>query len=102
MLVCWANVGKSPPCHITLLEVAHSENVDIICAQEPYSRTGTKTSTHPGYDTIPPVDSWDEPSKWETERPRVMTYVRKGVGIKFTPKRATPHPDRLWTSVNGI
>src|SRR4051812_2916830 len=87
--VCWANVGKSTPCHITILHVAFTEKMDVICVQEPASYPGTKTQNPPGYDCFAPVDSWDsvDPEQREAERPRVMTYIRKGAGLRTQQRR---------------
>ena len=57
--VCWANVGKGAPSHITILQTAFTENMDVVCIQEPYTHPGTKTQNHPGFDCYAPVDSWD-------------------------------------------
>src|SRR5438045_2119098 len=84
--VCWANVGKSTPCHIMILHVAFTEKMDVICVQEPASYPGTKTQNHPGYDCFAPVDSWDsmDPEQHEAKRPHVMTYIWKGAGLHVT------------------
>jgi hypothetical protein len=82
--VCWANVGRGMPHHVTLLQVAYMQGIDVVCVQEPYTAPGTKTQNHPSYDCYAPIDSWDSTSEAQREakRPRVMTYVRKGVGLK--------------------
>ena len=87
--VCWADVGKRAPCHITVLQIAFTEKMDVVCVQEPFSFPGTRTQNHPGYDCYAPVDSWDsiDPEQREAERPRVMTYVRKGAGLKTQQRR---------------
>ena len=89
--VCWANVGKNSSSHITILQAAFTENVDVVCIQEPYTHPGTKTQNHPGFDCYAPVDSWDseDPTQREAERPRVMTYVRKGAGLRTQQRRPT-------------
>lgn len=101
--VCWANVGKNSPSHITILQAAFTENVDVVCIQEPYTHPGTKTQNHPGFDCYAPVDSWDseDPTQREAERPRVMTYVRKGAGLRTQQRRPTNSRDLLWIDVNG-
>src|SRR5207248_8498823 len=81
------------------------KQLDILCVQEPFTCRGTRTSTHPGFTHHPPVDSWGEtgrPGDWETQRPRVMTYIRKGAGLNYTPRRSLQDRDLLWTDVNGI
>jgi ribonuclease HI len=101
--VCWANVGKSLPYHITILQTAFTEMVDVVCLQEPYTHPGTKTQNHPGYECYTPVDSWDstDPDQREAERPRVMTYVRKGAGLRVQQRRPIHCRDLLWTDVNS-
>ena len=101
--VCWANVAKNTSCHITILHVAFTEKMDVICVQEPASYPGTKTQNHPGYDCYAPVDSWDstDPEQREAERPRVMTYIRKGAGLRTQQRRPIHCRDLLWTDVNG-
>jgi ribonuclease HI len=102
--VCWANVGKRAPCHITILQIAFTEKMDVVCVQEPFSFPGTRTQNHPGYDCYAPVDSWDsiDPEQREAERPRVMTYVRKGAGLKTQQRRPIQCRDLLWVDVNGF
>ncbi|KAF7134040.1 hypothetical protein CNMCM5793_005620 [Aspergillus hiratsukae] len=56
--VCWVNVGRSSPCHITALELAFEHKCDVICIQEPFTFPGMKTSYHPGYECYAPVDAW--------------------------------------------
>ena len=101
--VCWANVGRGIPHHVTLLQVAYMQGMDVICIQEPYTAPGTKTQNHPSYDCYMPVDSWDsiEEVLHEAERPRIMTYVHKGAGLKTQQRRPMQSRDLLWTDVNG-
>jgi hypothetical protein len=102
--VYWANTGKSAPCHITALHLAFSKKMDVVCIQEPFTFPGSKTQNHPGYDCYAPVDSWDSTNaeRREEERPRVMTYVRKGAGLKTQQRRTTASCDMLWIDVNGF
>ena len=101
--VCWANVGKGAPSHITILQTAFTENIDVVCIQEPYTHPGTKTQNHPGFDCYAPVDSWDseDPIQREAERPRVMTYIRKGAGLRTQQRRPIHSRDLLWIDVNS-
>src|SRR5438045_2977994 len=101
--VCWANVGKNTPCHITILQIAFTGKMDVICVQEPSTYPGTKTQNHPGYDCYAPVDTWESvnPEQREAERPRVMTYVRKGAGLRTQQRRPIHSRDMLWIDVNG-
>lgn len=102
--VCWANVGKNSPHHTTALQVSFAEQIDIVCIQEPWTYPGTKTQNHPGYDCYAPVDSWDQehPELREAERPRVLTYVRKGAGLRTQQRRSVNSRDLLWIDVNGF
>src|SRR5437667_12513718 len=97
--VCWANVAKNTSCHITILHVAFTEKMDVICVQEPASYPGTKTQNHPGYDCYAPVDSWasTDPDHPEAERPRVMTYIRKGAAFRTQQRRPIHCRDVLST-----
>jgi hypothetical protein len=101
--VCWANTGKGMPSHTTILHVAATEKMDVVCIQEPWTYPGTKTQSHPGYDCYAPVDSWDseDPEQREAERPRVMTYVRKVTGLLTQQRRLMHSRDMLWLDVNG-
>ena len=101
--VCWANVGKGSTSHITILHVAFTEMMDVVCVQEPFTFPGTRTQNHPGFDCYAPVDAWndEDPDRREAERPRVMTYVRKGVGLKVQQRRPIHSRDLLWLDVNG-
>lgn len=99
--VCWANVGRSSPCHITILEKAWEQGIDVICVQEPFTAAETRTSTHPGYNLFAPVLAWDNPREQESERPRVMTYVRKGSNLRAQTTHPRISRDLLWVTVNG-
>lgn len=59
--IAWANVGKRPPAHTTLMQKCYEHKIDVIQVQEPWTARGTTTNTHPGYDTYAPIDSWDSP-----------------------------------------
>ena len=98
--IAWANVGRSSPCHISILEIAFQESIDVLCVQEPYTIAGTRTSRHPGFDHYAPVEAWDSPTRWESERPRVMTYVRKDAGLR-TKTGTYLHRDYLWLEIDG-
>ncbi|KAF2124101.1 hypothetical protein P153DRAFT_303231, partial [Dothidotthia symphoricarpi CBS 119687] len=75
--VCWANVGRSSPCHISILQIAYQEKIDVLCIQEPFTCSRSRTSTHPGFQHYAPIDQWDDLHRNEAGRPRVMTYIRK-------------------------
>ena len=38
--VCWANVGKGTPHHIAILHIAYTEQMDVVCIQEPATYNG--------------------------------------------------------------
>ena len=100
--VCWANVGRSSPCHITILEVAFQKGMDVVCVQEPFTCANSRTSTHPGFRHLAPISTWDTPSAPGSARPQVMTYVRKGYYLKLEARESLDHPDLVWTVVNGV
>jgi exonuclease III len=99
--VCWANVGKSSPCHIAILEIAFNQTIDVICVQEPFTCDHSRTSTHPGYKHYAPVDAWEDPATREAERPRVMTYIRKGAGLQVQQRESLNNRDLIWLNVGG-
>ena len=99
--ICWINTAKRSPCHIAALEIAWQQQMDVICVQEPFTAPGTKTSTHPGYTHYAPVTNWDNPETRESERPRVMTYVRKGASLQAQIIHPRISRDLLWVRVNG-
>lgn len=76
------NVGKSGSAHDAALQLAFQSGADLILIQEPwifsdYSRRTTKT--HPSFLAFAPLPDW-------SDRPRVMTYTRKGRGLSpFQP-----------------
>ncbi|EDN10551.1 predicted protein [Histoplasma mississippiense (nom. inval.)] len=62
------------------------------------------------FNLIPQVDfgssspnRWEDtnPEQREEERPRVMTYVRKGSKTRAQQHRSVQSRDLLWVSVNG-
>jgi hypothetical protein len=96
--IAQCNVGKRPPAHTALLQLCFQEQVDVILAQEPWTGFGEKLllNNHPGYDTFSPVDHWDS----NDTRPRVLTYVWKGlVAQQLRPK---PTRDILCLSIQGF
>lgn len=103
LLICWANVGRSGPAHNTILNVALEEGVDVLCTQEPWTETGTKTQTNPAFHIYAPVDSWDWENLEQKElaRPRVLIYVKKSPDLKIQQRRPVQSRDLLWLDVNG-
>jgi len=57
LLIGWVNVGRIGPAHNTILNVALEEGVDVLCVQEPWTETSTKTQTNPAFLTYAPIDS---------------------------------------------
>ena len=100
--ICWANVGRSSPCHITILEAAFQKDMDVVCVQEPFTCANSRTSTHPGFRHLAPISTWDAPNALGATRPRVMTYIRKGYHLKLQARQSLDHPDLLWAVVNGV
>ena len=103
MLIVWVNVAKGNPKHSAALQSAYKEQADVVCIQEPWARTGTKTVNHPGYDSHAPTGGWDATDKetFERERPRVLIYTRKGAGLQVEPRLTMEDRDMMWVDVNG-
>src|ERR1700733_3382895 len=67
------NVGKGGPSHDIALQLAYKDDYDIILIQEPWiysDRTRRLTKKHQAYTCYSPTEDW-------TNRPRVLTYVKK-------------------------
>lgn len=94
------NVGKKPPAHTAFLELCWEDKVDVVLVQEPWIgyTDGMRINTHPGYVSYIPVDFWNS----KETRPRVMTYVRKGIRLKVQQQRPSQTRDLLWLKVNNI
>lgn len=100
--VLWANVARGDP-HDVVLNAGFSAGMDVLCIQEPWTGAGTKTKTHNAYDLYAPIPSWDKtgPGEHLAERPRVLTYVRKGSGLRTEQRQLMGSRDMLWIDVNG-
>ncbi|KAI1006659.1 hypothetical protein K3495_g1555, partial [Podosphaera aphanis] len=89
------NVGKGAVSHDLALAFAKEENFDVILIQEPYifsdrqRRISKKISA---YECFSPTNDW-------TKRPRVLTYLRKGVGDLLFLEITAPSGKKL-TIVN--
>ena len=81
------------------MHLSWKQRADIILVQEPWVSLDGKNrfNSHPGYDAYVPVDSWDSTQT----RPRVMTYVRKGRGIKVQQQRPWQSRDLLAIEADG-
>src|SRR3954469_24396132 len=77
-----ANVGRGGPAHDTALQLAHENNCQLVLIQEPFTfeptDLTTHTKSHPAYNCFTP------PSQWEP-RPRVLTYVARGISAFVSP-----------------
>lgn len=72
------------------LATAFEEKVDLLLLQEPYIFPVLQrqiTKRHPSYECFSPIDNWTIP-------PRVLTYLRKGVGLQAEQLRpiGNTHP----------
>jgi ribonuclease HI len=88
LTVLQINVGRGATTHELALSLANASFIDIILIQEPYvfsDRSRKITKFHSMYESFTPLDTWET-------RPRVMTYVRKGAGIRASQLR--PHISR--------
>ncbi|KAG0152996.1 hypothetical protein PDIDSM_1955 [Penicillium digitatum] len=85
-------------------QLAYESACDVVCIQEPYVSAPTKKTGHPAYDCYAPTDEWDssDPTSFESERPRVLTYVRKNSGLNAQQHRSSQDRDLLWVNVNGF
>ncbi|TIC95781.1 putative RNA-directed DNA polymerase from transposon BS [Colletotrichum higginsianum] len=83
-----ANVARRPLAHETALNLAYAAHVDILLLQEPAIRSEERrlTRCHPGFEIFTPVDNWIE------DRPRVLTYLRRGTGLRGVQTRPLPSP----------
>lgn len=95
--VCWVNVGRNSPNHITALQLAFERKIDVVCVQEPSTFAGSRTSTHPAYNHYSPVNSWDHED--DSTRPRVITYVLKSRMLKVEQREQIGSRDLLWIDV---
>ncbi|KAI0993546.1 hypothetical protein K3495_g14638, partial [Podosphaera aphanis] len=76
--------GATP--HEIALEFANEQKYDIILIQEPFisrDRQRRITKRISSYECFAPIDSWET-------RPRVLTYVRKGIGLQTYQLRPLP------------
>jgi ribonuclease HI len=98
--IAQGNVGKGSAQHTAFLQLCWVQKADIILVQEPWvSIDGQcKINTHPGYNTYVPVDSWSTTE----DRPRVMTYVRKGNRMDVQQLKPWQSRDLLAIEADGI
>ncbi|KAJ2900039.1 RNA-directed DNA polymerase from transposon X-element [Zalerion maritima] len=98
--IAQCNVGKVSPAHTAFLQLCWAEKIDIILVQEPWVSLEGRNffNSHPGYDAYVPVDNWDDLDN----RPRVITYVRKGDGLRALQKRPWATRDLLWVDQQNL
>ena len=83
------NVRKSGTSHELALATAFMERVDIVLIQEPYIYSDPQrriTKRHPAYECFTPIDNW-------STQPRVLTYLRKGIGLQAEQLMPIPSTD---------
>lgn len=86
------NVGKGATNHEIALNEAHHSSIDIILIQEPYisnDRPRRITKKHPNYEAFSPIVDWT------VIRPRVITYVKKNIGIRSEQAQSNISGDLL-------
>ncbi|RAL63687.1 hypothetical protein DID88_003730 [Monilinia fructigena] len=95
---------SDPPSDSNESIAEDEDELATLAPSKPWISTNSQTQNHPGYDCYSPVDSWiyDTPEDRESARPRVMTYIRKGAGLRVQQRRPIHSRDLLWTDVNGI
>lgn len=96
--VMQANVAKTGAFHDAALNRAWDARIDAVLLQEPWTTTrpGRRiTKTHPGYEAFSPLEDW-------TDRPRVITYIRKDPSLKGSQIHRHPNKDMLTILLNGI
>lgn len=84
------NVGRGAQSHEIAVNQAYLSDIDIILIQEPYifhDRSRRITKHHPGYHSFSPNLDWN------SHKPRVITYIRKGLGL---------HASQIYISSNDI
>ncbi|RAL61325.1 hypothetical protein DID88_009461 [Monilinia fructigena] len=93
----------NPFSNDVLLQLAYENGADVVCVQEPWSSPGTKTQNHPAYECYAPYDSWEaeEATEREAERPRTMSYIRRGAAVQAQQRRGERNRDVVWLEVNG-
>ena len=80
------NVRFTAEAQNTLLQLAETSGYDMVLIQEPntsLSATYNYTPTIRSYDLYPPVYTWS----CHDTRPRVLTFVRKGIPFRVHPMR---------------
>lgn len=94
------------------MEKCATGGIDIVNVQEPWCGHNTRTQTRGEFSILSPVHKLggNQPDVDRTKankelarnRPRVLTYILKGVRLSATKTRLSEGRDSLWMSVNGI
>lgn len=93
-----ANVGRGQANHDLALALARADNIDIILLQEPWVLRNSEkriTKFHHDFDVFSPTDSW-------VNRPRVLTYVRKGKNLSPEQLQPAITTDICWVKLTGV
>lgn len=89
------NVQRGWPKHKAALQTAYNRQADVVLIQEPATIIGRRnTQPHGAFQTLIPQDAWPE-------RPRVVTYVRKGTGLIATQPSSGLSRDLLQVRIQG-
>lgn len=86
------NVGKGAVNHEIALNEANLSSIDVLLIQEPFisnDRHRRITKKHPNYEAFSPIDDWT------ATRPRVITYVKKKMGIRSEQSQTNISGDLL-------
>jgi exonuclease III len=80
-----------------MLQIAYKQDIDVLCVQELWTQASTQTQNYLGYDSYALVNNWEQDNKKEYNviRPRVLIYIRKGLGLRVQQRRLVPSKDML-------
>ena len=95
LILLQSNVRRSRTVQELALAQAFEARIDVVLLQEPYIFCTERrvTTRHPFYECFTPTDDWN------SKCPRVLTYVRKGIGLSCTQRRPTAEgPDSAATA----
>ena len=96
--VAWVNVERSDKHQSVALQACYEKDIHVLHVQEPYwTCEGRTAKSHEGWEEFRPVDMWHD----EATRPKVLTYVRKGLKtVALQPKQT--RRDILWLRIGGV
>jgi hypothetical protein len=72
------NIGKKDTSHDLVLALAYEKKIDVLLVQKLYIYYNNEyriTKCHQSYEYFIPTDDW-------LSRPRVLIYLRKGIGLQ--------------------